>query len=867
MHTHKEFGMKHGIIILIMLLLISLLSAPQDRHFTIGTYSYWQARDSNRKYSPATDSLLKYLQLNHYNSMIIDTYNNDAGLKNLTDKMLASGIEPIITDFNWVNLKSRDVFPVRGMTLSNYMKFEAEYADVAEVNPGDDLDDRYNYLSQTFEKDRTPRSGAVSSISSNHSNQRYWLCEPQKHKAGFAFEDIHYRWLHEEGRRVGLGNEFQFIKSPWDVEIEHNYLTENNLNFVFAIRISGYQEADPTLTDNQLPVLLRFVLEAVNADGKRITLPHRLHGSIDAQSETIITARTLSGISDLDEFANRLLKFTISLKELKDSALFIEHESARYQLRDIYPRLHWNANSRLELDYMEIYDDLNFRLRNEPELFRENLNRRLKNLKAICNGNLRYVYAFDEPNQGQFNSYKNVEAALDVSGPKIFSAIYNWKRYCHKPDKSEYNHPYNFIRQVQARIISPDIYPLDRWLPWKTASFQKQLDIKLCNNYKLYRDFCEESTASGKKMEFMPVVQSFGFWYEKTGQWGWMLPPAETQKLLQYMPLCYGAIGIMNFVFPWWIGKTPLDAQLYGALMINSKEDVYGYEFSPNYKALQEANRKIAVYGGLIKNLNWHNALTIMTSKDKLAEVKPCGFKKMYVPIRKGDPEPQGYIQCGFYSSSEGFPAIFILNRRANIAKTSNPGSVRLADYEKSFSPALEQELRFKFEKSAIPQTDSPVILYDPVDPLSNMVYLVNGKPLASGQDPNTSNLRVIAAIDADLAINLPPGDGFLLMTAKSLPQELDSSITIQDQRTIGQMLVLRKNSILTISPQALLELLPQTIISINSNATLDLQGDIINTNCLIIVEGKLKLSKGTYEQLKPYIYLIHGGELILHKS
>jgi len=237
-------------------------------------------------------------------------------------------------------------------------------------------------------------------------------------------------------------------------------------------------------------------------------------------------------------------------------------------LSNIFPRIWWYANSDLLLDYIEVEDNCHQDLIANQTQNATKINNRLDDLQiAATQDNLTRVYSFDEPNQPQFDSYRLVQNMISFGNPSMFTAIYDRKSDKKKVDNPQgaedyYQHPKAFIDAANPKFLAVDIYPIRAEVDWNNpenpyTGIQVKLD-KMLDNYRYYTEQCQ----SHPDINYVFIVQSFGKWdrNEQPFHWrSWMRPPYQTQTMLQYLPLCYGVDGIINYKTTSWIKESYAD--------------------------------------------------------------------------------------------------------------------------------------------------------------------------------------------------------------------------------------------------------------------------------------------------------------------
>lgn len=306
--------------------------------------------------------------------------------------------------------------------------------------------------------------------------------------------------------------------------------------------------------------------------------------------DDIMYAQTAIG----DDAGNKFFTVRVNLATLADKGLIESSPSVYYLTHDFSFKIYWYGQTSVEFDYIDIEDSVHKDMLAHLSDFHTRINDRIEDLQTIApdgNGTISLLYSFDEPLQPQFDSYKRVQDLIDTGNPNIMTASYIKRCGMLKspndadPLKKFYQHPTAFLKKIQPRIFAPDLYPITPYMEWNgpiegTFFIQRLLDDNLLCRYKSYRESIPQNDDNFK---FYPIVQSFGNW-DESGQWmSWLRPPKETQKMLQYLPLCYGADGIINYLFPTFTtGAADAEGQ-YGALLIvHNGSTISNYEPQSN---------------------------------------------------------------------------------------------------------------------------------------------------------------------------------------------------------------------------------------------------------------------------------------------
>ena len=174
------------------LIITASLFCNASEKFFLGNYSYWQGKDRDgAKYVAASDSVFRYMVECGYDATVCNAYHfeepiddnanfGDTPTEILLNKIGSAGLKAILTDFTWDGLQTDDFYSTRGLSLSNYQRYEAEYRNLSSVNSNDDIDDKCYYRSRG---DETLRGELVIS-QANMSNEAGIKCEPGNDSLG-----------------------------------------------------------------------------------------------------------------------------------------------------------------------------------------------------------------------------------------------------------------------------------------------------------------------------------------------------------------------------------------------------------------------------------------------------------------------------------------------------------------------------------------------------------------------------------------------------------------------------------------------------------------------------------------------------------
>ncbi len=806
------------------LLVQTTISAKHADNFMIGNYSYWRAYGIHQT---AADSVLQRMKDCGYNATICDVYNSDGetAIRNMLDKFDMYEQDAILTDFTWDALQTNSKYGVHGFCESNYQVYEAEYSDEFNVRHNDRIDDNFYYSSRIIDSCDTLRVGEVFQLP-DKSNLNVWRCIQGTHQPGYAYKNLTYRWK-KEGNSIfdRLSEEFQFTKIHWDTTLTNYMMSNYYVDFTFALQVPAFDR------DIANPInLLTFELCGYNWNNEFKKIPHINNEAGEIGEVTVLTQYEYDDIIRTDGYDNKLITLRVSLLTLKNLGFLSPDDaySGRYVLSDVNPRLYWYGNSTLHLDYVQVEDNIHKFMVENQTYFTQRLNDRITQLREWSPGNIKYMYGFDEPNQAQCDSYRKVEDAISSGNPTVITAVYDFRRDMLKSDASDpidkyYQHQLSFVKRAEPKILSPDLYPINPEVDWNTETSSHFLQTVCADNllskYAKYKSACDSLN-----IQFTPIVQSFGAWclVEGTYQWvSWLRPPKETQKILQLLPLCYGANGIINFLFPTF-NDSISNRNLYGALSIRGNGSIF--EPLSNYYALQEANYKIKSYVSYLNGCVWKgtDSLRVNNSQNGL----PLSSLMMQsIMIQPSSGKYQGYVQCGGFLNGN-LPFFMLVNRRANYVRAGyNPVFTNNENLDSCFESALPQNIQFIPNADAYTCFGTSIALHDPFD---DVLY----------RTPYPS-----------IDVPIEPGDGKLLEIVGTLPNTVTSNSLLSQKAILEGNVIIESGAVVSVTSGTHTRIKSDAIVNVSNGAILILRGNVVIEDSVRIVvapNGALNFDNAT---------------------
>ncbi len=484
-----------------------------------------------------------------------------------------------------------------------------------------------------------------------------WVCDSARDEKGFVFKRLRYR-----GNGKAVGKIFQ---------------VDEDDTIYFRLRLS-WSDDGLIHPDNFQPVTANLFCYSNNSKKRQI-----LRVFNNASFTNLLEKKSGKGYFE-HTFSCPVSSIPAEFKQSFDYGVLLT--GLDFQLR-------WNGGGLLRVDKLEIFDGAYKKL-----LYNSKFESTLRNRKLLAeNPFLMGFYAKDEPNTPQFEGLRVFKEKLG----RVPILTANWVRQYEDSDGS-YEPWDDFLETTDFDYIMPDIYPVKANARWNTSPefmswhIQDHIDSML----ELYR--LNKQSAVDHHAKFFAVVQTTGYWYGndlKKGEWtGSLLPPPEMIKCLRYLPLCYGANGIID----WKLRSSKRN--------LTNKEWDYSYHQSPldvsnrktpQYKAIQESNVRIRKYGDILNKLKWLGAhhdpkeivrITFELSKVNVTSAEHCAY--------------DGFVEVGVFQGASLY--FMIVNRRTNFLKpdfVDFKGALKDVgatgkDVANAFEPAPNQILELQFNDS-----------------------------------------------------------------------------------------------------------------------------------------------------------------------
>jgi len=722
--------MKRSLLLLLSCLYLLCLYATAREDYIIGAYSQYQLHHAHQTEAVFSD-LAELLKQAGYNTVLYSTRYEEAvnGRLELALKALnRQGIGSIIDDWAF---QADGPVGVTAMANGNYLKMEAEYKwdhQGSKYSPDSFRNDRSDndLFNIVFRHDTGRRS---NHLPERFSNAYAWTCDAALgDKAGIALSEPRFRWKPDNRSfsRV-LGYDLKFFPDAKD----------NRLYLRVAL---NWQDLPKDSNVARVSIKALKNASMSSRDGVYGVYPAESYQELELFSSqpdiygTTITNQSYSGVSK-DPVSRAMIFEYWTPVPTPGSKLYNEVMSFDF-FNHISPTVEWYGEGKLEIDYLELEDEL-YRALSEPvasdpvsevvseegKNLRERLEARLKQISDVPGSeSILFFYGKDEPFQGQFATYAKLEDFLKDRDQGLITATHLENTFYKKPGGlPDYFHFGLFLQEGKPSVVMLDAYPLQEWGPGPGARIRWNEDIDhelfvqnkiqtvvLANYHKLTSSVKHSPQHLDTRLFYVP--QSFGEKYEplETGEWRYFMPPLSMQKCLQLLPLCYAADGVIDFALTSnRDAGFPTGNRAFRRLTPISHKASYLQPGSPEgnsyLRNLTEANAKIAVYGPIIRDLQWIDADSVMV-KGNHPKLDLKGLKLISLEVLSpGNGPYEGYVQCGYYQDSNGLPSFMLVNRRA-VYRTDGDGLVSW-DVEKHFVDAEPQTVKLALDTDQLKGT------------------------------------------------------------------------------------------------------------------------------------------------------------------
>lgn len=874
--------MKKLLIAIIYITIFGFATARYSDQFPLGTYSYISEAPW---FMNNLSTLSSYMNQLGYNATMMETFNPNADLTQIYSTLNNDSIDVIVSDRAWRNLPGNAKYATTALSMGSYYRFEAEYSNSCGVSGSDLTDSQYWYGARSeanFTRIGSPHRVIDDQVTSNDYT---WRCTPSTEiePTEWAYTDLRWRWLTTANKNIRIGSEFSLHVdnaklselSATALQTQLALMEQQYVYIKYRLRFV-IPEDDETYGST---ILLSFhptgvqmlynAAEEIVGEGSHVPLIHTngtQQGEVSQLSLSGYVSRSLDGqLPDTPDHPFVEIELKISYRELYEKGLLITDGATRFRLLNLNPRLHYKGHFILDIDYVDIEDNMHRQLMNNYSEYDLGVDSRIADIRVpLYHDMIRGIYTMDEPHQPQFDSFRIMQEMVASQDINTMTATEDYKYQDFLMDGEKfYDHQEVFRNVAEPKVIMPDPYPIKpikfestsqrTFVNWNDPSaydelgvrqifFQNVITDKVTSQYRNAKNYLQQRYPNDGKL--YPVIQAFGKW--QGSRWvDFTLPPAKTQTMLKYLPLCYGADGMYDYRLLTYI-QHPSALDEYGALTtqgLSGTPAISQYPFT--FNAIQEANNKINKYGPMLSQLNWEGAITITDNAIEPANANlSAALITSIEDIDINQLGPYGcYVECGYYTDpASNAPYLMLVNRRANyFAPTTSitePSFVPISNYEEHF-----------------PEFDSQFITIYP-DSSANTMFGTHIAYL------DTYDNTLFSGISQQIPVEIEAGDAKLLQMCGTLPETVDSPTIIKHKGFIAGTVDVTAGGSVTIEPQTDTIVKANTTISLAPNTTFTLRGKAtfqdnvtfnIPTGAALYIEDAVCTWEGNF-------YVIGGG-------
>ncbi len=854
---------------LILISLICLYAHSED--FVIGNYSYL------KPYHTFFEDMADKMEEAHYNATIWEP-SDDSNNSEKIDLLNGYGIDSFLYDqiTNYDDNGEISAISLSNLSMGNFFQFDAEYDSLSTLN---DSSNKYFY------KFNITRPGSQLEET---PDEYVWKCTPSPTSpdGGVIIDQLMYRWENasnngnnsgiNEGAFGYIGPEFEFAnRNNFN---DDSYLEGNKLYISFIYKIEDGADNQDCM---KFGLKLKGHRPGEVEDSWQYVYLRNTKSPTEQNSMFTYTAAELLD-DDYSSIANpsnpdgfRKVTFYLELEDLllNDNQFLKGADTSRYGfvndhhsnvcLKGIMPYVYWSGNHEIDLDYIEIKDSIYKILEDNTDEYIRNLVFTRINQYDTTNRITKF-YTKDEPWQTQFKSYNRLQDIFLGDNTVNFMTT-NCLRNFQKPmgNGERYSH-YEYFNQIaQPNEIMIDIYPVKPNSNWNEETddnfVQFHIDWWASANYRRAKIDADEKP-------FYTVPCTAGRWNTINECWdGYQYPTINMMKCLQYLPLCYGVDGVVDFKLYSYEPSNTTDVEYIWYALIDS----YNIQNTPpQFEAIKQANAKLAVYGPILKNLEWIDATTISIegvdsfdnniyySEENIDLGDDPYFSQTDIKtssISNNQDLYEGYVHIGYFKDDENYPTYMLVNRRTDYVTTASNSMkyITPADMMQEYAvqnniiEASSQFVEFNIDEDIAAEFGEYVALFDPA---SKHSYYKNES--------------------AEICVEIDPGEGIMLELASTLPDIITENITLK-----GKVLIDATNTIvipqnITIATNDSSRVYINQDIEIPNGAKLILRGDIeINSTITVKDGGELKIERANASLNLSNSIVLDGGTCIIDES
>lgn len=779
--------MKKLYIICVLILLCTGILAKHSDDFVIGDYS--------EVYYPEYFNLMKNAS---FNNLRVNTLSQNLVYNNTTYGAVIETLDNMNID---VSLGDKSPFSSYHSSHGSQYKFQAEYT---KDNTGFQSSPSNYMWFYGIERDIIPNITLYPP-----SDPTSLKCSPRANNIDY------YAW-----KDLKIRANMQYPYYPNGVgtyKLTGIMLTHPDINkyyFRFRFRSSG------TISGDLFTAGLKISIKNGTNEDMDFDISNLLQSCDPTEYNSTTITYDIYDELPQDNNGYATVEFELDYDQLINS-LPQGHTLSKYwdnKITYISPTLLYKNNGDLYIDYIEMEDDLHILLKAENSAIATNINNKFRDLKGITN--LTFVEARDEPLPSQFDSFEFINNMAKTRNLNMLTAV-----NCYGMNYDNGNR-YDLLKHFQietgSNLIPPDFYLYgNQYADYNgdptTADrhIQKIID-NMCNHYNRTK----QSILNDNEKIFIPVVQTYGEWSE-AGFWhGIMLPPDAQQKMLLYLPLCYGVDGIFTYKM---LANTDLESiNTDPALPIEDDGTSNGIRGDSDpkiatinfrsgvidtlsqYSVIRENLAKVKTIGSITKGLKWEKASTLMTDDSIIS----LTASSIVIEANVEDPynnngntlNYSGYVHYGAYTDDNQV-YLMLVNRRTNKRVLGNPGyAVTQIDVNNAFTTASPQVVKLRIDN--LPQNYK---VYN---------YLTN---------------REYTRVGNEYSITIQAGDGVFVKIGKYIP----------DIVAVNETLALSNESILH-------NIVNNGTITIENNVKFFDAKIINNANAQIVIDNSIVKSTGS---------------------
>ncbi|PKN71812.1 MAG: hypothetical protein CVU50_09850, partial [Candidatus Cloacimonetes bacterium HGW-Cloacimonetes-3] len=855
--------MKKLLIAIIYITIFGFATARYSDQFPLGTYSYISEAPW---FMDNLSTLISYMNQLGYNATVMETFNPNADLTQIYSTLNTDSIDVIVSDRAWRNLPGNAKYATTALSMGSYYRFEAEYSNSSGVAATDATKSEFWYGARSEANFTRIGSPHLVTDDQEASNDYTWRCIPSTEiePTEWAYTDLRWRWLTTANKNIRIGSEFSLHVdnaklselSATALQTQLALMEQQYVYIKYRLRFV-IPEDDETYGSTILlsfhPTGVQMLYNAADeivGEGSHVPLIHTngtQQGEVSQLTLGGYVSRSLEGkLPDIPDHPFVEIELKISYRELYEKGLLITDGATRFRLLNLNPRLHYKGHFILDIDYVDIEDNMHRQLMNNYSEYDLGVDSRIADIMVpLYHDMIRGIYTMDEPHQPQFHSFNRIQEMVASQGINTMTATEDYKYQDFLMDGEKfYDHQEVFRNVAEPKVIMPDPYPIKpikfestsqrTFVNWNDPSaydelgvrqifFQNVITDKVTSQYRNAKNYLQQRYPNDGKL--YPVIQAFGKW--QGSRWvDFTLPPAKTQTMLKYLPLCYGADGMYDYRLFTYIQHPPaLDE--YGALTtqgLSGTPAICQYPFT--FNAILEANNKIIKYGPMLSQLHWEGALTITENTIEPANANLSAA--LISTIEDSDIDQLGpygcYVECGYYTDpASNAPYLMLVNRRANyFAPTTSitePSFVPISNYEEHF-----------------PEFDSQFISIYP-DSTANTMF---GTHIAF---IDAYDNTLFSSVSQQIPVEIDAGDAKLLQMCGTLPVLVADNAYLKSKVYLKSVTI-QNNAVVTIAPGTQTYIMPNSTIRVRGGSTLNISGNVsIADSVSIFVEQGSKIS------------------------